>query len=273
MNKEEITPELVTRLISDQFPQWADQPITPVELDGWDKAPSGSVTRCWCGYHGTTPTRLRSTSSTGGYPYSPVTSPLTIPEPVALGRPRSSFRRPWSHLPLDRRGAASGRLGPSASHADRVEGIEIRVARSEDVQRLAGLRQRSTTETTGEAEDASFEARFARWHEIERRHRKFWLAEIDQEPVGMVNLVTIERMPRPGRDTGRWGYLGNMFVVAEHRARGIGTLLLAAVLREAREVQLERVVLNPSEVSVEFWLRSGFVGAGDLLVYRCPSAR
>lgn len=181
---------------------------------------------------------------------------------------------PGGRLPSKNDASGAPRAtGSSASHADRVEGIEIRVARSEDVQRLAGLRQRSTTETTGEAEDASFEARFARWHEIERRHRKFWLAEIDQEPVGMVNLVTIERMPRPGRDTGRWGYLGNMFVVAEHRARGIGTLLLAAVIREARDVQLERVVLNPSEVSVEFWLRSGFVGAGDLLVYRCPYAR
>jgi len=27
---------LVRRLLAAQFPQWADLPVTPVELDGWD---------------------------------------------------------------------------------------------------------------------------------------------------------------------------------------------------------------------------------------------
>jgi hypothetical protein len=32
----QITAALVTRLLAEQFPQWADLPVTPVELDGWD---------------------------------------------------------------------------------------------------------------------------------------------------------------------------------------------------------------------------------------------
>ena len=36
MQKDQITPALAQRLIAEQFPQWADLPVAPVELDGWD---------------------------------------------------------------------------------------------------------------------------------------------------------------------------------------------------------------------------------------------
>ena len=31
-----IDAALVRRLIAQQFPQWADLPVTPVKIDGWD---------------------------------------------------------------------------------------------------------------------------------------------------------------------------------------------------------------------------------------------
>ncbi len=36
MRKADITVELVERLISAQFPAWADLPVRPVDIDGWD---------------------------------------------------------------------------------------------------------------------------------------------------------------------------------------------------------------------------------------------
>ena len=36
MQKEEITVDVVSRLIAEQFPHWAPLPIQPVALDGWD---------------------------------------------------------------------------------------------------------------------------------------------------------------------------------------------------------------------------------------------
>ena len=36
MDKSEITPALVQRLVAAQFPQWSDLPVTRVEFDGWD---------------------------------------------------------------------------------------------------------------------------------------------------------------------------------------------------------------------------------------------
>src|ERR1700736_1246436 len=38
VDKADITPELVSRLVARQFPQWGDLPVSRVELDGWDNA-------------------------------------------------------------------------------------------------------------------------------------------------------------------------------------------------------------------------------------------
>jgi GNAT superfamily N-acetyltransferase len=54
-----------------------------------------------------------------------------------------------------------------------------------------------------------------------------WLAEEGGRPVGMMNLAIYERMPRPGRALSRWGYLGNVFVFAAYRNRGIGSQLVS----------------------------------------------
>jgi hypothetical protein len=41
MRKADITADLVSRLIADQFPQWAGPRIQAVEADGVDKRPPG----------------------------------------------------------------------------------------------------------------------------------------------------------------------------------------------------------------------------------------
>ena len=38
VQKADITPELVSRLVATQFPQWAGLPVRPVDADGWDNA-------------------------------------------------------------------------------------------------------------------------------------------------------------------------------------------------------------------------------------------
>ncbi len=96
VNKTQIEPTLVSRLVAAQFPAWADLPVVPVALDGWDnttfrlgdelsvRLPSADV------YvpqvekeHRWLPVLARHVS-------------LSIPEPVGLGRPTSEFPRPWS---------------------------------------------------------------------------------------------------------------------------------------------------------------------------------
>ena len=151
----------------------------------------------------------------------------------------------------------------------------VQVAAEGDVAALAELRDGWTAETLDRVEDPSFAIRFDDWMAAQGASRTFWIARDGGRPVGMVNMLVVERMPRPGRPESRWGYLGNLFVVADHRRAGVGSLLVEAVLTDAASGGLERILVHPNEPSQPFWQRSPFEEASDLLVYQllCPRGR
>jgi aminoglycoside phosphotransferase (APT) family kinase protein len=96
MRKADITADLVSRLIADQFPQWAGLPIQPVEADGVDNTTFrlGQAMSV----------RLPSADAyveqvDKEQRWLPVLArqlPLPIPEPLAKGVPGHGFPRPWS---------------------------------------------------------------------------------------------------------------------------------------------------------------------------------
>ncbi|MGH9250703.1 MAG: GNAT family N-acetyltransferase [Acidimicrobiales bacterium] len=98
---------------------------------------------------------------------------------------------------------------------------------------------------------------FARWFEREP-DRHAWIAERAGRSVGMINLTVFARMPWPALPSQRWGYVANVFVLAEHRNVGVGTALLEAAVTHAHEEGFVRLVLNPSERSVPLYERFGF---------------
>lgn len=142
--------------------------------------------------------------------------------------------------------------------------IVIRLARDADMAALADLRRESTFERLPRCEDQGFQERFAAWYARESSRRLTWLAEDDGRAVGMMNLVIFERMPRPGRDPGRWGYLANAYVRPDHRNQGIGARLIDAIVGYADAGGFARVVLSPSERSIPLYQRAGF-GPADAL--------
>ena len=146
----------------------------------------------------------------------------------------------------------------------------IRIADSADGPAIAALRRAWTAEDHGDVADDGFEARFLGWYERESAYRISWLAELSGEPVGMMNLALFERMPRPGRDAGTWGYLANAFVLAPYRSQGIGARLLTALLAQADDQGYIRVVLRPSERAIPFYQRAGFTADGGFLVRYAP---
>ena len=91
-----ITPELVSALIAEQFPQWTHLPVTPVDLDGWDNTTFRLGDEL----------SVRLPSADGYVPqvekeqrWLPVLAPqlpLPVPEPVARGVPGRGFPRAWS---------------------------------------------------------------------------------------------------------------------------------------------------------------------------------
>ncbi len=96
MRKDDITADVVWCLVREQFPQWADLEIRPVDLDGWDNTTfrlgdDMSV-------------RLPSDDSYVAqidkeHRWLPMLAsrlPCPIPVPLAKGDPGCGFPRPWS---------------------------------------------------------------------------------------------------------------------------------------------------------------------------------
>jgi GNAT superfamily N-acetyltransferase len=165
------------------------------------------------------------------------------------------------------------RAGESGASGDSY--CEIRIAEPErDVDALASLRLAWAAEKGLESEDLTFRARFSSWLAHEREGRIFWIAEARGEPIGMVNLTIFTRMPyvESAAFKGSWGYLGNLFVLPQHRGHHVGRDLIAACTGFAEANELARIVLAPSEASIPLYERAGFGAATELMSWR-PEAR
>ncbi len=144
--------------------------------------------------------------------------------------------------------------------------VSIRQADDRDVPALAALRRLWSEEQDGRTlGDDTFEDQFAQWYATESARRVTFLAQINSNAVGMVNLAIFERMPRPGQPASRWGYLGNAFVLPAHRNQGIGTSLLDALIAHAQGTGCVRIVLSPTDRSLPFYRQAKFGPATMLL--------
>lgn len=141
--------------------------------------------------------------------------------------------------------------------------VEVGEAHLADVARM----RTDWTVAQGGSPDPGFEQELRDWWARESAHRRAWVALPGGAgaAVGMANLMLFERMPRPGRDAGRWGYVANVWVDPAHRSRGVGRLLVTTALDWCRAEGLVRVVLNPSEMSVPLYTSLGFRPADDLM--------
>ena len=94
-----------------------------------------------------------------------------------------------------------------------------------------------------------------------------WLAEADGDIVSHAYIGLIDKIPRPTRGS-RWlGYMTNVYTRPEQRGRGIGAALLEQVIAWAVERDVELLVVWPSDDSVAFYERAGFVSSRDPLVW------
>jgi aminoglycoside phosphotransferase (APT) family kinase protein len=96
MRKSDITPELIRRLLREQFPQWASLPLEPVERDGWDNL----TMRLGSTMSVRLPSAdIYSSQVAKEHRWLPVLRdhlPAAIPNPVGRGVPGCGFPRPWS---------------------------------------------------------------------------------------------------------------------------------------------------------------------------------
>jgi len=96
VEREEISPALASRLVGVQFPQWADLPITPVAVSGWDNV----TFRLGESMAVRLPTsKAYAAQVDKEHRWLPILAPqlpLPIPEPLARGEPGLGFPWPWS---------------------------------------------------------------------------------------------------------------------------------------------------------------------------------
>lgn len=137
----------------------------------------------------------------------------------------------------------------------------VRIASDDDVGVLARLRRAWNEEHAGTpVDDDAFDDAFGEWWAEERATRTFFIVDVDDHPVGMANVKRYHRMPAAGRaSAGWWGYVGNVFVLPEHRNAGVGHALMQQLISWAGTEGMEHLRLAPSPLSRTFYARLGFV--------------
>ena len=146
---------------------------------------------------------------------------------------------------------------------------EVRLASAADALTLARLRYefRSSMRSVVERDEVFIE-RCAAWMQEHLRPEsrwKCWIAEWEQTAVGNVWAQVVEKIPNPVGESEYYVYLTNLYVREELRRHGIGARLLAAALAWSSSVQVQAVILWPTERSKPFYVRHGFSEAHELM--------
>jgi GNAT superfamily N-acetyltransferase len=146
-----------------------------------------------------------------------------------------------------------------------IEGDRVRYRRANinDVESLVDYRVRFLNELYGHPEDDETK--------ILRSLRKYfreaipsssfvaWLAECDGKIVGTSGMVVWQMPARyGGLESGKLGYVLNMYTVPEARGKGICTRLLNELIKEARSLGLKYLHLHASEEGMSIYRKAGF---------------
>ncbi|MEV6849714.1 GNAT family N-acetyltransferase [Actinoplanes sp. NPDC051411] len=109
---------------------------------------------------------------------------------------------------------------------------------------------------------------YADWLSAHAETHLPFVAETDSTVVGCAWLHVAERVPARGKLDRRYGDIQSVQVREEHRNRGIGTALIAAILAEARARGLTHVTVHSGRRAVDFYLRNGFTHHRQLLLWK-----
>ncbi|MGX1637158.1 N-acetyltransferase family protein [Streptomyces albidoflavus] len=145
--------------------------------------------------------------------------------------------------------------------------LVCRPVRPEELPAVAALRWQWVRELYGtpEAPLDEFVPRFVAWaQEAEATHHCLVLVR-GRSVVGMSWLAVTERVLFPGAYERSSGDVQCTYVVPEERDRGLGGLLVDAVLERAAGLGVERVTVHSSERAVPAYARRGFAGSPYLL--------
>ena len=148
--------------------------------------------------------------------------------------------------------------------------FQVRQAQESDSAKLARLNWDFSSEEQ-RANEHSFEMYATSFDQflqsaLQSGNWVIWVAEFEKRLVFMAYVQIIHKVRRPGRSgSRRYGYVTNVFTEAPLRSQGIGTAVFERIIDWAKLQQLEFLILWPSEASIQFYQRSGFMLSPDAL--------
>lgn len=138
--------------------------------------------------------------------------------------------------------------------------MKYRIATISDCKALTDLRMRMRKEL-----DSNFNSEliyektldfFKR--NIENGTHITFVCEYDRQMIATVGITLFEIMPTTKYPNGKVARLMNMYVEPFYRNRGIARELLNRVIAYAKEHQLGKIMLNPSQMGKSLYANSGF---------------
>ena len=150
--------------------------------------------------------------------------------------------------------------------------ILYRQARQADAENLAILRWALRTDDSEPADSITkqrFIQDFVAWMSaMPVTDLVHWVAEQDDQLIGVVSVRIIPMMPSPENLNDQFGYVTNTYVLPQHRNKGVGTSLLSEVKSWALREKLELLVVWPSDRAYPLYERAGYLRYSDPVVLK-----
>ncbi|MCC9311249.1 GNAT family N-acetyltransferase [Kitasatospora sp. RB6PN24] len=143
----------------------------------------------------------------------------------------------------------------------------ISQANAGDIAALARLLWLDTRheEPTQQSVDA-FAAELAQWWSTRQdSHLAFVARLLRPEIVGMAWVALVPRVPRPGAPSRLSADIQTVFVMPEHRGRGIGSALVQTASEHAARLGSLHVTVHSGRKAVPVYERLGFESSRQLL--------
>ena len=139
----------------------------------------------------------------------------------------------------------------------------IREATRQDAAALARMRWDFTAEDDFIHPDAThevYETGFAAFLDraLASGQWAIWVVEHEERLVAHIFMQIIEKVPRPGREERRFGWITNVYTLPEYRNQGVGSRLMERVVEWAQAHNLELMIVWPTQRSVPYYKRAGF---------------